>query len=168
MTDGDRGPVVEIPELFGKLRSRFRIRTGGGGKASLSTSILPVTQIDPLALVTRGVSRSDTITGNEINVVATVPVGEFWHLKKAAVLSAAAGTFDTQLVIRAKFDYLDLTGTKDIPVTPYLVADGSYYIVDLVGVILRPGDDIRVLTTNHSVDGTTLVSVLFDLEDCAS
>ena len=159
--------TTDAPSLWGKIRHRFGVRTGTGRSGDLKMSIQPVTQMDGLALLSRMHYDSQTISGDVTITLATCPPGEFWHLKSGSLNPAAAGTYNTRMVVLVE-DYATPGTIRHVPVQGDVPADGAYTVFGLHGIIMRPGDRIDILTSGHSINSTLVTTVEFDLEDCLS
>lgn len=159
-------PIALVAVLLSKLRSRFGVETDAGQNANLSLTIVPVTQIDPLALVNVGNSKTVSPGSTGTDTIFTVPPGEFWHLKAITREDSAVTDYTYHLTLKVN------GGNPTIPLSTSVVAAGAAAPVPLLlpggNMVLQAGDQLLQDTTVWVADGAgTLWKFFYAREDCA-
>lgn len=158
--------IARVASIFSKLRSRYRIQTGSPQNVELLLSIQPVTQIDPLALVSRGEGRVVTFNAAETNTMHTPGAGEVWHLKRWHI-AQLDGNIAWQAKIAAP-TYGTPANQQHISLSAVHASGVEEDFFDLEGLVLRFGDELAVTSSSYVAEADMEGRLFFDLEDCAT
>ena len=121
------GYTTDAPGLWQKLGDRFGLRAGPAGSGRLSSTIVPVTQMDALATLHKVESFTTTITSTGFVAAFTVPQGERWRVLIFTWRAESGGTFTYNWTLQRKLDGLSGTDIMTyLDVTSYS-ADGSWH-----------------------------------------
>jgi len=158
--------------LYNPARALSLLNKRFGGTIGFTQSrlelgpITPVTDLDALALVHRATSSPVTVDANVRETFYEVPEGERWHMEWLDITSLAA-----DYVYRPEFGRRTL-GTSGgyiaLPLQEAVIADGTGFVLNCLGIKLAHGDRIDALISSY-VSGSTLTArIMYWLEECTT
>lgn len=159
--------TTDAPGLWQKLQDRFGLRSGTPGSGRLASTIVPVTQMDDLALLHKAGTFTISVTASGLVTAFTVPQGERWRVSTFAWRAESGGTFTYNWVVQRFTDGLSGPAISTyLDVTSYS-ADGTWHeIQPNLGGPFCGLDEIGFEVDTFSIAGTVHARVVYMRELC--